>query len=77
MKKTIQIRLFANLSGFTPDDAAHYPIVAGTTVSDVMQQLGVPMESAKLIFIDGRKGAVDSVLSGGERVGIFPPVAGG
>ena len=77
MNKTIQIQFFANLNQFTPVDAENFPIEAGTTVGNVMRRLSVPVEQAKLIFINGKRAAVDSVLLGGERVGIFPPVAGG
>ena len=77
MKTTIQICLFANLKAFSPEDSDHYPIIAGTTVRTVMERIGVPLETAKIIFIDGKKGTLDQALTGGERVGVFPPVAGG
>jgi molybdopterin converting factor small subunit len=77
MKTTIQICLFANLKAFSPTDSDNYPITPGATVRDVMERIGVPLEITKLIFIDGKKGTLDQVLTGGERVGVFPPVAGG
>jgi molybdopterin converting factor small subunit len=77
MKTTIQICLFANLKAFMPNDSDHYPIDAGTTVQDVLERIGVPLDITKIIFIDGKKGTLDQALLGGERVGIFPPVAGG
>lgn len=77
MKTTIQICLFASLRAFTPSDPDNYPIDAGTTVGAVMERIGVPMDITKIIFVDGKKGTLDQVLTGGERVGVFPPVAGG
>lgn len=77
MKTTIQICLFANLKSFTPNDSDNYPIAPGATVRDVMERIGVPLEITKIIFIDGKKGTIDQVLTGGERIGVFPPVAGG
>lgn len=77
MKSTIQICLFANLKPFSPDNADNYPIDPGVTVEAVLQKIGVPLETAKLIFIDGKKAGMDHELNGGERVGVFPPVAGG
>jgi molybdopterin converting factor small subunit len=47
------------------------------TVQQILGQLNLPEEKAKLIFIDGMKAGVSSRLNGGERVGIFPPVGGG
>lgn len=77
VNKTIQICLFANLKAFTPKDSDTYPIIPGITVGAVMDQIGIPVDIAKIIFIDGKKGTLDQVLTGGERVGVFPPVAGG
>ncbi|MCG6972677.1 MAG: MoaD/ThiS family protein [Desulfobacterales bacterium] len=77
MQKYISIRLFATLNRYTPDTADSYPVRPGTTVRDLIDQLGVPLTEVKLIFIDGVKGDIASALNGGERVGIFPPVGGG
>jgi hypothetical protein len=42
-----------------------------------LETIGVPLEKAKLVFINGKVGALDDQLQGGERVGVFPPVGGG
>jgi sulfur-carrier protein len=77
MQTYISIRLYATLNGYTPDTHDKYPVRPGTTVRDLMEQLGVPVTEVKLIFVDGVKGDLASALNGGERVGIFPPVGGG
>ncbi len=77
MESTIQIKLFATLTKHLPDNADAHPIEPGATVRPILEKLGVPLEQAKLIFIDGKRGSLDSVLNGGERLGIFPPVGGG
>lgn len=77
MQKYISIRLFATLNRYMPDTADNYPVRPGTTVRDLIDQLGVPLTEVKLIFVDGVKGDLASALNGGERVGIFPPVGGG
>ena len=77
MSETIDIRLFATLQQFSPGNSDAFPIAPGTTVRDVLTQIGVPVEKAKLIFVNARKKDLDAVLNGGERVGIFPPVGGG
>jgi len=76
MTTHITIKLFATLNKYTPV-AETYPVKPGTTISDLLQQLGVPVDEVKLIFINGKKGDLTSTLQGGERVGIFPPVGGG
>jgi len=73
----IELRLFATLARFTPSNAGHYPIAAGTKVGHLLTELQIPPMEAKLIFINGIKGTLDTPLCGGERVGIFPPVGGG
>lgn len=73
----IQLKLFANLQAFMPPTADRYPIEAGITVGDLLAQLDIPEDKIKLIFIDGVKSELTTILRGGERVGIFPPVGGG
>jgi molybdopterin converting factor small subunit len=74
---TIELRLFAGLQRFNPPSPEAYPIKEGTTIRTLVKALNIPEEKAKLIFINGIKATLDSVLQGGERVGIFPPVGGG
>ncbi len=47
------------------------------SVRILLEQLNIPEEKARLIFIDGVKANLSATLQGGERVGIFPPVGGG
>ena len=77
MESHIQIKLFATLQSFMPPSAEKYAIEAGTTIRTLLQQLDLPENKAKLIFIDGVKAELTTVLKGGERIGIFPPVGGG
>ena len=73
----ISIKLFATLSRYTPSSPDQYPVLPGTTIRDLLNELGVPENDVKLIFINGIKKDLPSTLHGGERVGIFPPVGGG
>jgi sulfur carrier protein ThiS len=73
----IQLKLYATLKKFTPSDGDEINIEPGSSVDDILKQLGIPDTDAKLIFINGKKGAIDTILNGGERLGIFPPVGGG
>ncbi len=73
----IQLKLFATLRAYAPDEAEAYPIKPGMTVGDIVRQLEIPMEIAKLVFINSVRRELDSPLADGDRVGIFPPVGGG
>ncbi len=77
MESYIQIKLFATLQQFTPPSPDNYRIDPGINIINLLDQLNVPPEKAKLIFIDGVKADLSATLNGGERVGIFPPVGGG
>ena len=77
MQTYISIKLFATLTGYTPASGDKYPVLPGTTILDLLKELDIPENDAKLIFINGIKGDLTSSLYGGERVGIFPPVGGG
>ena len=77
MTSHIQIKLFASLQEFTPPSSDEYPIDAGLSIQSLLEKLNIPPEKAKLIFVNGVKADLTQSLSGGERVGIFPPVGGG
>jgi molybdopterin converting factor small subunit len=77
MPPTIDIRLFAGLQQFNPPTPDAHPIEDGTTIRILLKELNIPEEKAKLLFINGVKSNLDSVIQGGDRVGIFPPVGGG
>jgi molybdopterin converting factor small subunit len=77
MQSHIQIKLFATLQRYMPASAENYAIETGTTIRRLLQQIDLPENKAKLIFIDGIQAELTTVLQGGERIGIFPPVGGG
>jgi molybdopterin converting factor small subunit len=73
----IQLKLFAALAPLSPENSDRIPIQPGVSVGDLLDGLNIPTIKAHLIFINGIKRSLDTQLNGGERVGIFPPVAGG
>lgn len=77
----IEIRTFATLSVYNShpgiDKNALFEIAEDSTVKMLIDVLGIPEEDIKLIFVNGRHSKLTTVLSGGDRVGLFPPVGGG
>lgn len=73
----IQLKLFAALAPLSPENSDRIPVRPGVSVRDMLEGLNIPTIKAHLIFINGVKRSLDTRLDGGERVGIFPPVAGG
>ncbi len=77
----IEVNLYAALSQYIPDGnkgPIHIvDVEEGTTVNELLRELGVPTQSAKLIFLDGIHSNLDTILKEGSRLGVFPPVGGG
>lgn len=48
-----------------------------STVARVLEELGVSLEAAKIILVNGRHADLETVLEEGDRLSVFPPVGGG
>jgi sulfur-carrier protein len=78
----IELKLYASLSKYMPlalleKKQGYLEIGQGTTIKALLQSLNVPLETVKLIFVNGVHAKDDDVLKDGDRLGVFPPVAGG
>lgn len=77
----VELRLYATLQGYLPDTGEGnlriVEVSEGTTVQDFLQKLAIPADAVKVIFINGIHAKGDEFLKEGDRVGAFPPVAGG
>ena len=77
----VEINLYATLARYLPDNVRENDRIMevgdGATIGELLRQLNIPAEKAKLIFVDGTHADVGAVLREGSRVGIFPPVGGG
>jgi len=78
---TVQVKLFATLRQHMPGlgIGERFPVKLpdAASVRDLMQQLELPEEQVKLIFVNGLFQDLGHALSDGDEVGIFPPVGGG
>ena len=78
----IELRLFASLSRYrSPDNgsklAQSIDIPEGSTIGSLIEFLGIPRDTAKIVFINGIHAHDDDTIHEGDRIGIFPPIAGG
>jgi molybdopterin synthase sulfur carrier subunit len=78
----IELNLYASLARCIPREvgAPYYRIWEvdeGTTILALLHRLQVPMDKVKLIFLNGLHAHGDEILREGDRVGVFPGVAGG
>jgi sulfur carrier protein ThiS len=77
----IDIALFAYLADYQPDGkggrhARAFELAEGTTIADVIATLKLP-DQPRVVFVNNRHAAEDSELHEGDRLAIFPPIAGG
>jgi sulfur carrier protein ThiS len=77
----VDIALFAYLADLQPDGAGgrharSFDLADGTTISDVAAMLGLP-DQPRIIFVNGRHAPESDTLHDGDRLAIFPPIAGG
>jgi len=77
----VEVALFATLSKYNPAGESTEPFTLqfpeGSTVEDVLKRLQIPPQESKQVFVDSHRRDRDYVLKEGERVAIFPPIAGG
>jgi molybdopterin synthase sulfur carrier subunit len=77
----IELRLFASLSRYLPEqqskNCCDMEVPDGTTVKELLQRLAIPAEIRKIIIVNGVHAGESQTLAEGDRIGVFPPVAGG
>lgn len=73
---SITVNCFATLAPLAPHGGA-VQAVPGLTVGGLIDSLGIPPGRVKTVFVNGRQASMDDPISDGDRVGVFPAVAGG
>lgn len=79
---TAEVALYATLRKYLPGaelgEALPVEVPEGTTLSQLLtEELSLPSEQVKIVFVNGVSRKGDYVLAGGDRVAIFPPIGGG
>lgn len=77
----VDVVLFAHLSSFQPDGrggrhSRTFDLPDGTTIAEVIAMIGLPDEP-RVIFVNSKHAEETAPLHEGDRLAIFPPVAGG
>jgi len=73
----IDLNLFVTLSKYLPEDSEWYEISDNTSIGQLIDELGIPEDLVKLIFVNGKKQDRRYLLQNRDRLGLFPPVGGG
>ena len=77
----VKVQLYAILSKYLPKNAnnkmAIMEVAEGTSVQWVLSELTIPENMPKILLVNGRNAELDRVLTEGDTVSVFPPIAGG
>jgi molybdopterin synthase sulfur carrier subunit len=78
----VELKLCASLGKYAPKTPGSQGTVVidlpeGKTIGEMLKGVKVPLESVKLVFLNGVHSDMNQPLREGDRVGVFPPVAGG
>ena len=72
----VKVKLFASLRAFGPDEQV-VELPDSTTIEDVVQILSIPGTIRLLRIVNGEHRPADHVLTDGDDLALFPPIAGG
>ncbi len=77
----VHVKLFASLKRYLPEDASKDTITLdvpeGSTVAELITQLGIGQEHAKIIVSNDEQLEVAAVLREQQEIQLYPPLAGG
>ena len=78
----VEVRLYATLRKYRPrvklGEGIMLKLAEETTVQRLLEGgLGIPPDEVKIVFVNAVSRKPDQILADGDRVAIFPPIAGG
>ena len=75
------MRLYASLRRYSPQfkigEKLIFSLKKDMTLHDLYRKIKIPIDDVKIVFVNGRSQNKDYVISDGDRIAIFPPIAGG
>jgi len=77
----VQVKLYAALRHYQPQirlgEGQIVSLPEGSTVRQLIAKMDIPADAVQMVFVHGKSVQEDHILSDGDEVGIFPPIAGG
>ncbi len=77
----VEVYLFASLRQYVPAETSSnsfsYQAKENTSIKDLLEQLGIPPRECKQALVNHSRKDWDYQLQDGDRVALFPPIAGG
>jgi molybdopterin converting factor small subunit len=80
-KVKIEFRLFGPAARYMPesrrDGVCNLELDQGTKVKELLDGLEIPLDFRKIVLVNGLDSDEEAVLEDGDRLAVFPPLAGG
>ena len=77
----IELKLYASLASHMPRKTGGNPWIVevreGITIGELLEDLKVPVDAVKIMFLNGIHAKGSQTLNEGDRLGVFPSIAGG
>ncbi len=77
----LSLALYASLGTRLPPTASGNSCVMeipdGKQVQELLDELDIPADYPKIVFLNGLHAKGDEILHEGDRLAVFPPIAGG
>ena len=77
----IILNLYASFRSRMPEEAlrnsGEIDVDEGATVGQILAKVNIAAEDAKIIFRNGIHAHLEDTLKEGDKLAIFPPIAGG
>ncbi len=76
----IQVNLYATLALDKTDSQTEMGLIEmedGTSIGAILNRLGVSRDAPKIIFVNGAHASLETIAKDGDRIAVFPPIAGG
>ncbi|MFW6108880.1 MAG: MoaD/ThiS family protein [archaeon] len=74
----ITVKTYASLREYTDGEGT---VIMGldeeTCVGDVLRELGIPEDEVKILMLNGKRVKLGAQVGDGDRLAVFPPIAGG
>ncbi len=78
---TLEVVLFATLRRYNPYGESSEPfslqLPVGSNVEQIISELKIPPHESKQVYVNSVRREKDYILQDGQRVAVFPPIAGG
>jgi sulfur-carrier protein len=77
----VELCLYAYLRRYLPEaklgEGTPLDVDEGTTLTALLDTVGIPREARGVVFVNGVVEREDRSLAAGDRIAVFPPIAGG